>query len=491
MATDFTTNTTSTKGGFKPSSVDTPIDVRTRIETLSDIETIPLPYVGMVFYVRETGKRYEVLSLKDKKSGMSTTKDAMVDEYREMLVSYNDLLDKPKIPSIGHLATKEEVNTVRDLIPSIDGLASEEYVNTQIANIEHPQYDDSELRQMIEAIEIPEVPSIEGLATEEFVKEQIEAIEHPVYDDSELRQMINSIEHPQYDDSELRDIIADKADKSEVPSIDGLASEEYVQQQIASIEHPQYDDSELRGMIEAIEVPSIEGLATEDYVAELIEAIEIPEVPSTDHLATKEELGDGLDTKVDKVEGKSLVDNNEITRLAGIFNANYQFKVKMIEFGLEPTVEVTGEYPNLIVTFGIPHCIPIEEKIWYGWIPYDETGAAGFCTPEEIHEGLDKRIIQFGINNGSLIEAKPGEVEYSLSAPDNAWICTIVPVKSGLKGYIDDGVGNKIPFTEMDTASGFACDDLEITNTIDFVKYKVSGLYVVTAGAETIIYIEK
>jgi hypothetical protein len=131
----------------------------------------------------------------------------------------------------------------------LSGFATKE----DLANIEHPEYDDAELRAMIEAIE---VPSVEGLATEEFVAQAIEAIEHP-----------------QYDDAELREIITLKADKTEIPSVAGLASEEFVAQQIAAIEHPQYDDTELREMIEAIEVPSIEGLATEQFVqAEIAKA---------------------------------------------------------------------------------------------------------------------------------------------------------------------------------------------------------------------------
>ena len=67
MATDFNNNSIMMLGGLRTTSVDTPIDVRTRIETLDDIYDIPMPYIGMMVYVKDTGKRYEVLSLKDKK----------------------------------------------------------------------------------------------------------------------------------------------------------------------------------------------------------------------------------------------------------------------------------------------------------------------------------------------------------------------------------------------------------------------------------------
>ncbi len=84
MATDFNNNSIMMLGGLRSTSADTPIDVRTRIETLDDIYDIPMPYIGMMVYVKDTGKRYEVLSLKDKKVGLKITKNAMVDAYQEI-----------------------------------------------------------------------------------------------------------------------------------------------------------------------------------------------------------------------------------------------------------------------------------------------------------------------------------------------------------------------------------------------------------------------
>ena len=66
MATDFEKNSIIISGSMLPSIADTPFDVRTRIETLDDIFSIPMPYIGMLVYVKDTGKRYEVLTLKDK-----------------------------------------------------------------------------------------------------------------------------------------------------------------------------------------------------------------------------------------------------------------------------------------------------------------------------------------------------------------------------------------------------------------------------------------
>lgn len=60
-----------------------------------------------------------------------------------------------------------------------------------------------------------------------------------------------------------------------------------------------------------------------------------------------------LDKKVDKEYGKSLIDTNEIDRLATLKNANYQFEIFMVE-DEEPSVIIEGEYPDLIFKLNIP-----------------------------------------------------------------------------------------------------------------------------------------
>lgn len=102
MTTDFKTKVTGFPGGLMPEASDTPIDIRTRVETEADILTIPKPYIGMVVYVKDTGKRYEVLTLKDKKQGFTVVKNAAVDTYRELSFDTSNF------------ATKEELNITND-----------------------------------------------------------------------------------------------------------------------------------------------------------------------------------------------------------------------------------------------------------------------------------------------------------------------------------------------------------------------------------------
>ena len=71
-------------GQLQPGTVDTPLDARVRVDTLSAIASIPLPFVGMTFFVKATGKLYVVKSLKSKQIGPVVTENAAIDEYEEI-----------------------------------------------------------------------------------------------------------------------------------------------------------------------------------------------------------------------------------------------------------------------------------------------------------------------------------------------------------------------------------------------------------------------
>lgn len=81
MATDFNKNCIVTAGGMRPSVSDTPVDIRTRIETIDDIYEVPVPYVGMIIYCKEDDCYYKVLSLKPKRIGAINIPDSLVDKY--------------------------------------------------------------------------------------------------------------------------------------------------------------------------------------------------------------------------------------------------------------------------------------------------------------------------------------------------------------------------------------------------------------------------
>ena len=45
-------------GGFIPSSINTPLDLRTRVQSIEDIKNIESPFIGMIFYVIDEEEFY-------------------------------------------------------------------------------------------------------------------------------------------------------------------------------------------------------------------------------------------------------------------------------------------------------------------------------------------------------------------------------------------------------------------------------------------------
>ena len=85
MATDFNKNAINIGGSIKPTKKDTPSDIRVRIETISEVENIPLPYIGMIFYVIDENEFYRVLSLKSKIVAGREQTNMLVDQYEKLI----------------------------------------------------------------------------------------------------------------------------------------------------------------------------------------------------------------------------------------------------------------------------------------------------------------------------------------------------------------------------------------------------------------------
>ena len=84
-------------GQLQPGTVDTPLDARARVDTVSAVAEIPLPFIGMTFFVKETGKLHVVKSLKSRQIGPVVTENAAIDEYEELPRTWEELPDKPVI----------------------------------------------------------------------------------------------------------------------------------------------------------------------------------------------------------------------------------------------------------------------------------------------------------------------------------------------------------------------------------------------------------
>ena len=119
-------------GPLMPSTKDTPIDVRTRVQSLEDIPNIQLPFVGMIFFVISEGKHYTVKSLKAKDLNGVIVEDALIDQYEEFGTHIDlDLSEFATEELVEELAAEMRENDadIREMINSIadgNGLRGED-----------------------------------------------------------------------------------------------------------------------------------------------------------------------------------------------------------------------------------------------------------------------------------------------------------------------------------------------------------------------------
>ena len=220
MSTDFTKNSVSIMGGIFPTSTNTPGDIRCRVETEADIYTIPNPYVGMEVYVLDTGKKFEVLTLKSKISGIAVIPNALVDTYRDVTVDLTKLVTKDdlhehinlellsniKETDIANWNAKVDIEEVpinlSDLINDVP-FASEEFVLRKIAEAELSDKEVdlsayaklSDLDDYAKNIDLASYVLTEDLeasyATIEYVNAKIDMHDHEVISEEEIDDCIN------------------------------------------------------------------------------------------------------------------------------------------------------------------------------------------------------------------------------------------------------------------------------------------------------------
>ena len=117
-------------GSLIPSTKNSPLDIRTRVNTIEEVSSIQMPFIGMIFYVIDEDRFYVVKKLKNSVVGNIEIKDSSIDVFEPLI---NISVDGANI--------------------DLSKYATREFVEGQIAAIEHPQYDDSELRERVEVLE--------------------------------------------------------------------------------------------------------------------------------------------------------------------------------------------------------------------------------------------------------------------------------------------------------------------------------------------------
>lgn len=227
-------------------------------------------------------------------------------------------------------------------IPDVSNFVTEEEVNQKIAAVPQPDLSDyvkrSELPDVSKFVTtddvqdmIPQIPSHEEFVT----TEELESILNeriPSHDNFATKEDLAQIEHPTVDLSNhaTKDYVAQEIAKAQlagdgdvdlsgyatkedlqnlnIPSTEGLASEEFVRTAINNIEHPTTD---------------LTGLATEEFVNNAINNIEIPEAkqPTVYEVTSDEiELENLIPADTEFVGGDVLI----VTNSTGIKSA-YHF----------------------------------------------------------------------------------------------------------------------------------------------------------------------
>lgn len=227
-------------------------------------------------------------------------------------------------------------------IPDVSNFVTEEEVNQKIAAIPQPDLSDyakrSELPDVSKFVTtddvqdmIPQIPDHEEFVTTEEL-ESILSERIPSHDNFATKEDLAQIEHPTVDLSNhaTKDYVAQEIAKAQlagdgevdlsgyatkedlqnlnIPSTEGLASEEFVRTAINNIEHPTTD---------------LTGLATEEFVNNAINSIEIPEAkqPTVYEVTSDEiELENLIPADTEFVGGDVLI----VTNSTGIKSA-YHF----------------------------------------------------------------------------------------------------------------------------------------------------------------------
>lgn len=178
---------------------------------LTKEQGVNIEFTSNIVYGGEGGKTVDVVQSTGSSKNAVMSQDAVTRELNT-LEDKIDKIDIPKLPELAEVATSGSYNDLKDrpTIPSIDGLASTTEVEEALNSAK------SYTNEKFNDINIP--TSLSELSDDET---------HRLVTDEE-KQSWNS-------KSDFSGSYNDLNDKPTIPSLDGYATEQYVQQQIGSI----------------------------------------------------------------------------------------------------------------------------------------------------------------------------------------------------------------------------------------------------------------
>lgn len=277
MATDFTNNNTTidASGGFKPKTRNTPLDVRTRVNSKADIDSIPNPFVGMKIIVLqdETNDNqmteYVVVSLKANSLGIADSKINEVVLAKDFLgVSGNGMTDEQEQQlneAYTHSQTthvqQSDIPTKTSELQNDSDFATNASVDEKIANVSTGGSVD--LTSYAKKTDLPtktsQLANDSGYLTEH---QDISGKADKSYVDTELAKKSDKTHAHSYNDL---------SDKPAIPSVDGLATKKELTDGLATKSdtghtHNQYltEHQDISGKANKSDIPTKTSQLTND-----------------------------------------------------------------------------------------------------------------------------------------------------------------------------------------------------------------------------------
>lgn len=262
--------------------------------------------------VSDLAKKEEVEEVKTKLEAevLPTIKETILPTVQELA---EKAATQEWVQEQGYLTEHQDLSEYakKSELPVVDGLASEEFVIKKIAEAKladqevdlSAYYTKSEteaaINAAIGAIDIPEVPT--KVSELENDAGYITAEDIPGTDLSNY-----------YNKAETENLIAEAVESIEHPTVnlDGYATEEWVNEQGYLTEHQDLSEyakkTELfsksyKDLVDTPEIPSIDGLASEEYVDNAIANIDIPEVDLT-NVYTKNETDSVIASAISNIK---------------------------------------------------------------------------------------------------------------------------------------------------------------------------------------------
>ena len=227
--------------------------------------------------------------------------------------SYNDLTDKPIIPNVSNLASKDELkNHTDDTTIHVTSVEKSKWNakldNTDLTNYATKTYVTDEIAKASTSGTVDLTAYAKTVDVNASLDTKVDKIAgKSLISDAEITRLKNV---DNYDDTDIKRSINAKANKSDV---DAHTSDTSIH--VTSAEKIKWNNK-----ADASDIPSLTNYATKTFVTDEIAKASTSGTVDLTGYAKTADVNASLDTKVDKVSGKSLISDTEIARLKNVDN---------------------------------------------------------------------------------------------------------------------------------------------------------------------------